>query len=92
MPRSLILVAALVAPLPALAQYKPYGSTYQQPRPYQSQPAYVPPFQQRCPEPACSGQTIIHQGGRLTWWSYGKSDYVNVELGLETLSLRWDYR
>ncbi len=91
MARSLIILTFLVAPLPVLAQYRPY-TPYQQPRPYQSQPAYVPPFQQRYPEPACSGQTIIHQGGRLTWSSYRKSDYVNVELGLEALSPRWDYR
>lgn len=64
MHRSLFLLAFLVAPLPVLAQYRPYGSTYQQPRPYQSQPAYVAPFQQRYPEPARSGQTIIYQGGR----------------------------
>jgi hypothetical protein len=63
MPRSLILLALLVTPLPALAQYRPY-TPYQQPRPYQSQPAYVPPFQQRYPEPARSGQSVIYQNGR----------------------------
>ena len=64
--RSLLLLLALAAPLPAMAQY---GSSYQQPRPYnpypgRSQPSSVPSFQQRYPEPQRSGQTVIYQNGR----------------------------
>lgn len=66
MARSLILIAALVVPLPVLAQYRPYGSTYQQPRPYSSypQPTPVKPFYERFPQPERSGPVIIHQNNQ----------------------------
>jgi hypothetical protein len=64
--RSVILLAALTATVPALAQYRPYGNTYQQPRSYSSypQPTPVKPFYERYPQPERSGPVIIHQNNQ----------------------------
>jgi hypothetical protein len=63
---SLILLAALVATIPALAQYRPYGSTYPQPRPYSShpQPTPVKPSYERFPQPERRRLVIIHQNNQ----------------------------
>ena len=62
--RPLLLLAALLAPLPVLAQYSPYRmNTFQQPRPY-SPPAPVKPFHERFPQQERNGAVIIHQNNQ----------------------------
>ncbi len=63
----ILLLAVLAAPVPAMAQY---GSTYQQPKPYNPYPGQPRPtpgtsIQQRYPDPSRSSYSVMYGNGTI---------------------------